>query len=28
MSETIGFSLDNPTVVNRYWKLIERAVFT
>jgi TetR/AcrR family transcriptional regulator len=28
MSETIGFSLDNPTAVNRYWKLIERAVFT
>jgi TetR/AcrR family transcriptional regulator len=28
MSETIGFSLDNSRAVNRYWKLIEQAVFT
>jgi AcrR family transcriptional regulator len=28
MSETIGFSLDNSKAVNRYWKLIEQAVFT
>jgi TetR/AcrR family transcriptional regulator len=28
MSETIGFSLDDSKAVNRYWKLIERAVFT
>jgi TetR/AcrR family transcriptional regulator len=28
MSETIGFSLDNTRAVNRYWKLVERAVFT
>jgi TetR/AcrR family transcriptional regulator len=28
MSETIGFSIDNSRAVNRYWKLIEQAVFT
>ncbi|RQR27549.1 TetR/AcrR family transcriptional regulator [Burkholderia sp. Bp9142] len=27
MSATIGFSLDDSKAVNRYWKLIERAVF-
>jgi TetR/AcrR family transcriptional regulator len=28
MGETTGFSLDDSKAVNRYWKLIERAVFT